>query len=224
MNPSSRLTRFLFLVVGMVFCPLATVMAINANVGTSSWVIFQQGLSRFTGITYGTASILVSMGVLLVTVVLGESFGIGTLYDIIMTGVLYDLFDRMGFVPVCHGVWSGLLMLTASQLLTAWGCCLYMGAGFGAGPRDGMFTAIVRRFPKAPISVIKWGIDGAILVLGWLMGGKLGWGTVFIILSGGISFQLVFRLCRFRPEAVHHENIRETFQALFRSRTPTPKQ
>ena len=205
-SPAKRLIR---LAAGLLLTAVAIVMALRAGVGLSPWEVFHQGLSRTFGITFGTASILVGIVAIVVAVLLGEAFGLGTLCNIFVVGWMVDLINFFGWIPVCHGLWTGLGMLLGSVAVMALGTCLYMSTGFGSGPRDALMVVLVRRLPLS-VGWIRALLEGSALVIGFLLGGEVGIGTVVAVVGIGFAVQWTFTLFRFDPAAVPQQTLAQT--------------
>jgi uncharacterized membrane protein YczE len=93
------------------------------------------------------------------------------------------------------------------------GSFFYISSGFGAGPRDGLMVALTRK-THLPIGVCRGGIEVLVVFLGWRLGGMVGFGTVLSAFSIGFCIQLTFSLLRFKPTAIVHENVTETYGKL----------
>nr|BFE75245.1 hypothetical protein GCM10020092_085460 [Actinoplanes digitatis] len=67
---------------------------------------------------------------------------------------------------------------------------MYIGARFGPGPRDGLMTGIVNRFPRLSIRLVRTSIELLVLAVGFLLGGTVGLGTIAYALAIGPLAQL----------------------------------
>jgi uncharacterized membrane protein YczE len=177
-----RLLRFTQLFVGLALYGVSSSLLVIGGHGLVPWDVLHQGLQRQTGIAIGTWSILVGVVVLLFWIPLRERPGLGTLANAIAIGAVIDLV--LWLVPDAHGT------------VLRWGCCLvgvlvngiatgmYIGAGLGPGPRDGLMTGLARR-SKRSIRLVRTGLELTVLVLGWFLGGTVGIGTVIYLLAIG---------------------------------------
>jgi hypothetical protein len=90
-------------------------------------------------------------------------------------------------------------MMLGGIVVTGLGSAVYIGSGLGPGPRDGLMTGLAARGMQ--IRVARTGIEVIVLVVGWLLGGQVGVGTVaFAVLIGPIVQRL---LPRFVMRASH---------------------
>jgi uncharacterized membrane protein YczE len=149
------------------------------------WDVLHQGLAAQFGLTVGTWSVIVSFALLLLWIPLRERFGIGTLFNAVVIGVMIDV--TAAILPEPGTVALAMPMLALGIFLIGFGSGLYIGANLGPGPRDGLMTAIARRGPS--IRVTRWLLEISVLAIGWTMGGTFGAGTVVFALLIGPTVQ-----------------------------------
>jgi uncharacterized membrane protein YczE len=201
-----RRQRLTQLFVGLALYGISSSLLVIGGHGLVPWDVLHQGLQRQTGIAIGTWSIIVGLVVLLLWVPLREQPGIGTVSNAIVIGGVIDL--TLWLVPHAHGT------------LLRWGCVLvgvvvngvatgmYIGAGLGPGPRDGLMTGFARRSGRS-LRLVRTALEVTVLVLGWALGGTVGIGTLIYMLAiGPLAHQFVPIFSRFpagvaaAPEAV----------------------
>lgn len=204
------LKKALSLCGGLAICGLASYFVIQANIGLSPWDALNMGTAILTGQSYGNMSVATGVVILALAVLLGEKVGIGTLINTVLIGKFVDLIAAMGLLPQAKNFGMGLVMLVIGQFLMSVGIFFYMRTGMGSGPRDSLMVAACRRFPNTPVGVLRCCIEGTALLAGWLMGAKVGVGTVIYIFGMGLVMQTVFSVARFDPKAIKHENAMET--------------
>lgn len=209
----SYLTRAVLLVAGTALTALGVFMMLRADIGLEPWSVFHQGLELTTGISFGMASSLTGFFAILVAVLLGESFGVGTIVNIVLCGVLLDLLNAVELIPFMSSTLSGVLLLFAGMEVLVIGTWLYMASELGSGPRDALTVALARKV-KRSVGPCRVTMDCTVTVLGFLMGGKIGIGTVLAAVFVGWMMDLTFRLIHFRPTELRQENIAETAKNL----------
>ena len=182
--------RLLQLAAGIAVSSLGIVLMLQANVGLEPWSVLQQGLTLVLPISYGLATVIAGAAAIGLAVLLGESFGVGTIVNIIGCGVCIDAMLTLDWVPQLHSLPGGIAMLLAGLELLALGTWMYMRSALGAGPRDALMVALARKT------------------------GRSGIGTVISALGLGSLINLNFSLLHFRPAKVHQENIAETLRYL----------
>jgi uncharacterized membrane protein YczE len=133
------------------------------------------------GISIGACVIIVGAVVLLLWIPLHERPGLGTISNVTVIGVAIDV--ALGYLPVPNGMVLRLVTLVSSIVLCGIATGAYIGAGFGPGPRDGLMMGIARRGHS--IRVSRTGIEVSVLVVGFLLGGRVGLGTVLFAVSIG---------------------------------------
>jgi uncharacterized membrane protein YczE len=83
---------------------------------------------------------------------------------------------------------------------------LYIGAGLGPGPRDGLMTGLAARTGSS-IRLVRTGIEITVLAVGWSLGGPVGLGTVLYAVSiGALSQYFIARLSVDGSASAHHKN------------------
>jgi len=172
---------------GLVVCGVAIASMIRADLGLGPWDVLHQGLSVATGISIGAASILVGFLVLLAWLPLRERPGLGTLLNIVTIGLVLDVVLSLTSTP--QALWSRWLLMLIGPPMFSVGVALYIGAGVGSGPRDGVMTGLARR--GVPVAIARTGLELTALGVGWLLGGTVGIGTVYFALTVGPIMQLV---------------------------------
>lgn len=176
-------TRFASLIAALLLYGWGDLLTVRADVGLGPWDVLHQALSIHTGLRFGVAVVVVSFAVLVLAAALGERPGVGTALNALIVGGSFDIFDRLGLAPNLHGGASGLAQDVFGIAVIGLASALYIGASFGAGPRDSLMLAIVRRGPR--ISVASWATQIGALSIGYAFGGSVGVGTVLFALGLG---------------------------------------
>jgi len=206
------------LLAGLFFCGLGIVMEVNSNLGGAPWDIFHIGLSRVIGIPYGKVSIMAGAVVILLNIVLGQVIGLGTVLNMCLIGLFTDIINNSGLIPSPTGkIYGQAALLFGGMLLFGYGTYLYMAQGKGAGPRDGLMQVLHKKTGLS-VALIKNGIEVVVLVIGILLGGKAGLGTLIYALSIGFIIQYFFKLRKLDIRALNHSRIREDLLSLTRFR------
>ena len=205
-----HIIRYARLMLGLVLFGIGSYLSIQANVGLAPWDAFQMGIATMFGIQYGNVVILVGIVIVAANLALGEQVGVGTILNILVIGKVIDLLRWLGIVPLIGNFWLGILVMFLGQVFICVGTYFYIGAELGGGPRDSLMVAIGKRLKKVPIGVIRGAIEGTVLLLGWLMGSKVGGGTVLAVFGIGFILQTTFRILHFDVKALRHESIFET--------------
>ncbi|HLV59286.1 MAG TPA: hypothetical protein VKY81_10555 [Natronosporangium sp.] len=191
----ARLAR---LFPGLVLFGVSVALMVRADLGLASWDVFHQGLSRRTGMPIGVATIVVSVAVLLLWIPLRQRPGLGTLCNALLVGLSMDA--TLAVLPETDHLVVRSTLLVAGVVLNGVATGLYIGAGLGPGPRDGLMTGLAAR--GLSIRLARTLIELSVLALGFLLGGTVGVGTVLYALAiGPLAHYFIPRLT-YRPPAV----------------------
>ena len=173
--------RLVHLIGGLVLFGIGIGMMLQSDLGVPPWDVLHQGLARRFGMSVGVWSIIVSVGVLVLWLPLREPYGLGTLLNAVIIGVVIDLTALV--LPEANSTGIAWVMLLGGVILIGVASGLYIGASLGPGPRDGLMTGIARKGPS--IRLTRALIEIAVLTVGWMLGGTLGIGTLVFALGIG---------------------------------------
>ena len=167
--------RVIQLLVGLFLYGAGCALTIEAGLGVDPWTVFAEGLSIHTGIGIGWITNIVGFLVLLLWIPLRQKPGVGTIANILLVGTSIQVV--LWIVPPVSGLALQIAVLLAGILLVAIASGLYIGARFGPGPRDGLMTGMNARLGW-PIWVCRGVVEVTVLVIGWMLGGTVGIGTI----------------------------------------------
>lgn len=184
---SRRLTQ---LVPGLVCCGVGLALMVLARLGLGPWDVLHQGVSERTGMPIGTVVMSVGGLVLLAWLPLRQRLGLGTVLNVAVIGLVIDAVLALAPEPSALAArWACLL---GGVLLMGVGSGLYIGAGLGPGPRDGLMTGIAAR--GYSVRLVRTVIELSALALGWALGGTAGIGTLVFAFAIGPLVQLFLDL------------------------------
>lgn len=187
-----RPRRFTQLFAGLLLYGITMGLMVRAVLGLDPWDVFHQGLSRIVPLSYGTVITAVSVLVLLLWIPLRQRPGIGTVANTLIIGWTTDA--TLAVIPSVTNIAVRIALLVAAIVGNALAGALYLGAGLGPGPRDGLMTGLVAR----GVGSIRWvrtGIELTVLVIGWILRGNVGIGTVlYAVTIGPLLHKLLPRL------------------------------
>ena len=208
------LRRAVELVFGLFVFAAGSYMTVQANIGLSPWWAFDMGLAMVTKIDYGITHNMVAVLILIIDVLLHEKIGWGTICNALLIGGFVTLFNRWELLPQMQSLAAGIVCMLAGLLVIAVGSYFYIHAAFGCGPRDALMVALCRAMPRIPVGAVRAALEGAALLIGWLLGAKVGIGTVISVFGIGFAIEFVFRLFKFDVASVRHENLLDTVRNL----------
>ncbi len=207
--------KFIQLIVGLFLYALGLVFCIHADIGLAPWDAFGIGINKVTGISYGNVSIITGIVILIALVLFfKEKVGFATILNTILIGVFADLIIGSKTIPYMSNFFTGLLMLLTGQIIICIASYLYIGVGLGAGPRDSLMVALGKKFPNVAIGLIRGAIEGTVLLIGWLLGAKVGVGTIIYVFGIGFVLETTFKLLKFDVKSVVHESVFDTMKVF----------
>jgi len=190
------LRRLVQLYVGLGLYGLSTAMFIRSDLGVDPWDVFHLGVAIQLGMSIGTVIILTGAAVLLFWVPLRQWPGLGTISNVICIGLAADA--TMALIPELTSLPLRIALLVAGIVVNAIATGMYIGAGFGPGPRDGLMTGIHARLGWS-IRSVRTSIEVSVLLIGILLGGSFGVGTVLYALTIGPLIQICLPWFRQKP-------------------------
>ncbi|HLF74034.1 MAG TPA: hypothetical protein VI524_06805 [Anaerolineales bacterium] len=191
------LRDFLVIQIGFLLYGLALALIVRANLGTGTWLVLEVALADLLGIKIGTMTVYMGFMVLIIALALRERVGWGTLGNILSIGPWLNLF--LDLIPNSKdnlALQTGMFLL--GVLVQGIATAVYIGVEAGAGPRDSLMLA-VHRTTGVSIRMARGGIEIIVVLIGWLLGGPAGLGTVAFALLIGPSVQWAFRLFKVQP-------------------------
>lgn len=186
-------SRLSWLVLGLFLCSLGIVGFLESELGLPPWDVLHQGLAEQLGVSFGVANVLVSVLVLVLVWRLGAHVGLGTLLNALLVGTFVILLTALEPVSALSEESLGVRICLIAIALVCFGVgsALYIAASMGAGPRDSLMLVTSRRL-GVRIGVARTGIEVAALVVGFVLGGTVGIGTVVFALGIGPAVELSF--------------------------------
>lgn len=198
--------KILIMNIGQFLYALGITMTINANQGLSPWSVFHQGVGLKLGITIGQATILVGLIIMVINILFKEKIGWSTIANMALVGLYIDFLMFNKLVPVFNSTYFSYIMMFLGMFLVGLSTAIYLGVGWGSGPRDGIVSVIAKRTPLN-VKTVRSGIESIALIIGFSLGGTVGMGTVVMALTVGFFVNLAFRLAKFDITKIEHSFI-----------------
>ncbi|WP_228000561.1 membrane protein YczE [Nocardia australiensis] len=182
------LRRVLALYVGLWLYGFSMAVMVRAGLGLDPWDVFHQGVAAHVSISFGAVTALTGVAVLLAWIPLRQRPGLGTVSNVVVIGVSVDV--GLWLLPQWDVLVGRIGAMCAAVVLNAIATVLYIGAGMGPGPRDGLMTGLVGRTGLS-VRLVRTTIEVGVLAVGWLLGGSVGVGTVVYAFGIGPLIQLL---------------------------------
>ena len=205
--------RLLRLFFGLFLYALGIVLTMQAHIGYAPWEVFHAGLAKLLATQIGTMTITVGLVILVITFIFGEKVGLGTVFNMVFVGLFMNLLLSSGLFVERTSPVIGVVQMMVGLFVIALASYFYISSGFGAGPRDSLMVLLSRKTGFS-VGVCRVGIEVSATVAGYLLGGMLGWGTLLSAVAIGFCIQLTFRLLRFDPRLVVHEDLAASLRKL----------
>jgi uncharacterized membrane protein YczE len=191
-RPVERIGRC---VLGLAVFGVGIALLIAAHLGAAPWDVFHTGISELTGLAVGQVTIITGVVLLMLWIPLGETMGLGTILNAIEIGVVVDI--ALPLLPEPELLIARTAMMLGGVVVIAIGSGLYIGAGLGPGPRDGLMTGFAKR--GISIRFARTAIEVTVLVIGIALGGAIGIGTAVFALGIGPLVQFFLPRLQIAP-------------------------
>ena len=187
--------RVIHLLVGLALYGAGCAFTVRAGLGVDPWTVLAEGISLRTGIGVGWVVNILGLAVMLLWLPLRQRPGVGTVANILLVGT--SMQAVLAVLPPMTGLVPRFLLLAAGIVAVAVASGLYLGADFGAGPRDGLMTGIRARFGW-PIWLARATVELTVLGIGWVLGGTVGIGTLAFAVAIGPLVHVMMPLLAIR--------------------------
>ena len=202
------------IVFGLLVFAMGVHLTIRADLGLAPWDCFGMGISYHTPLNYGLSMTVMGVVILIIDVLLKEKIGFGTIIDALLTGNFVQLFNDMDHLSKTRSVFAGILIIIAGLALMALGQYFYMLSAQCCGPKDALLVGLGKRLSRLPIGAVQILLWGTVLLIGRLLGGPVGIGTLVSTFGSGIVMQIVYSLLKFEPRSIEHQSVIDTCKQL----------
>ena len=213
-TPGAILLNMFIATISLFVNGFGIYLTIQANIGAAPWDVLSLGLSRTLGILYGNVAIAVSFTILIIDILLKEPIGIAMFIDAVVVGKAVDFFNWTHLVAPCKSLLTAIPVMLTGLIILAYTQYTYMMASLGCGPRDTLMVGLARRLNRLPIGLVSVSLLGTATLIGWLLGGPVGIGTLICTFCAGPIMQLAFRTVRFDATGVRHQRLNDSFKVF----------
>jgi len=179
--------RLVTLLAGLFVYGLGVALTVHAGIGIAPWDVLAQGISIQTGLSFGVATVAVSILVLVCWIPLKVKPGFGTVANALLVGLFADFW--LMILPDLNAYWQQLAVFMLGVVFVAIATGLYISSRLGSGPRDGLMQGTANALDK-PFWIVRTAFEGSVLTMGWLMGGQVREGTLIFALTIGYLVQI----------------------------------
>lgn len=196
--------RLVQLVAGLWLYGATMALLVESGLGLDPWDVFHEGLTHHVPLTFGQVVIAVGALLLLLWIPLRQRPGIGTVLNVLLIGIAVDV--TLALLPTPDALGTQVVFLVLGVVGNGLAGALYIGADLGTGPRDGIWTGIVRRTGRS-VRLVRTSLEVTVLVTGFLLGGTVGVGTVLYALAIGPVVQAALPLVQVRRPVVEEVSV-----------------
>ena len=168
--------------VGLLTAALSISLMIEARLGLDPWNVLHEGLTHLLGVSFGVVTVISGVIVLLLWLPLKQPLGVGTIVNTVLIGGSIDL--TLWLVPTPEALWLRVVFLVVGVVLCGLSGAVYLGSHLGPGPRDGLMTGLVARTGRS-VRLVRTTLEASVLLVGFLLGGTVGAGTVLFAIAIG---------------------------------------
>jgi uncharacterized membrane protein YczE len=179
--------RLITLLAGLFVYGLGVALTVHAGIGIAPWDVLAQGISIQTGLSFGVATVAVSIIVLICWIPLKVKPGFATVANALLVGLFADFW--LMILPDLTAYWQQLAVFMLGVVVVAIATGLYISSRLGSGPRDGLMQGTANAVDK-PFWIVRTAFEGSVLTIGWLMGGQVREGTLIFALTIGYLVQM----------------------------------
>jgi uncharacterized membrane protein YczE len=179
--------RLVTLLAGLFVYGLGVALTVHAGIGIAPWDVLAQGISIQTGLSFGVATVAVSIVVLICWIPLKVKPGFATVANALLVGLFADFW--LMILPDLTAYWQQLAVFMLGVVVVAIATGLYISSRLGSGPRDGLMQGTANALDK-PFWIVRTAFEGSVLTIGWLMGGQVREGTLIFALTIGYLVQI----------------------------------
>ncbi len=181
-NFKPKFSTFFFLCFGLTLFGLGEGLLIVSFTGASPWSILAQGISLNVNLSIGTITLLISIGVLILWIPLGQKPGMGTIFNALIIAFMIDLCIK--FVPTPSNYFNQLILAVTSVMMVGIGGGIYLVSNLGAGPRDGLMIGL-QKITNLPVAAVRAFLEISVVSIGWYLGETVGVGTLLFAFGIG---------------------------------------
>ncbi|MDP4160149.1 MAG: membrane protein [Bacillota bacterium] len=198
---------------GYLLYAVAILLTLYSKLGMSPWDVFHMGIVNHSILSLGEASEVVGFCIIILSIFLGVTPGIGSILNMIFIGLFVDLINKTGIIKTPENLIYRIVMLVLAIIVMGLATYFYLRVELGAGPRDGLMEGLVRKLNK-PVWFIRGTIEVTALIIGFVLGGPVGIGTLLLALLIGPSVQFAFKIGKYDSKKAKHIDLIDLYRGI----------
>ncbi len=216
MNRKTIFWGWIKIIAGLIVFAFGVHLTIYANIGLAPWDCLGMGIADHTPFNYGISMTIIAVTVLLIDIALKEKIGYGTIIDALLTGNFIQAFNYINSLPKNDNMLIGIMIILIGFVFMALGMWIYMSAEQCCGPRDALLIGLGKRMSKVPIGIVEVILWATVLLVGFILGGPVGIGTLLSTFGAGLVMQFVYTIIKFEPRNLKHKDVAEVTRIIMR--------
>ena len=208
------LSEWIKIIGGLIVFALGVHLTIYANIGLAPWDCLGMGIAKHTPFNYGISMTIMAVTILVIDLLVKKKIGFGTIIDALLTGNFVQAYNSLNPFPENKSILLGICIMLVGFVFMAIGMWIYMRAEQCCGPRDSLLVGLGKRMPKIPIGIVEVILWAVVLLIGFLLGGPVGIGTLISTFGAGLVMQLVYNIIKFEPRKLIHRDVLTVIREL----------
>ncbi len=200
-----------FMVIAYVIMAIGLTLTKQAGLGMAPWGVLHEGISITIGMDFGQVVRNLGFIIMFLSLFIKVYPGIGTIFNILIIGATVDLVDQNINFMVVDTFWYSFIVFGIGFIIYNIATAYYITLDLGKGPRDGVFVGMVK-LTKLDTKYVKPIIELSVITIGLILGGKVGIGTVILMLFSGYIIDFTFKILKFDPKTRNNTHILEYFK------------
>ena len=182
--------RSIILMIGLTIAHLGVTLFLLSDLGADPFNVFVQGIYRNLDavighdlLTHGRTHMIISLLIIVLLLVIDKTYiKIGTVLCMICGGPIIDAFTWLfqKVLPSELHFFLRVLMLVAGCVILAYGMTIVIKSDAGTGPND-LVSVVLADKIKKQFGIVRLSVDAIFTLLGFILGGVVGVGTIVCV-------------------------------------------
>lgn len=198
---------------GFFLFAVAIFLALYSKLGMSPWDVFHMGIVKHSILSLGQTTQVVGFCVIMFSIFSGVIPGIGSIFNMIFIGIFIDLINNTGILKTPGRMLGKILMLISAIVIMGIATYFYLQVELGAGPRDGLMEGLIIKLNK-PVWFIRGSIEITVLIIGLVLGGPVGIGTILLAIGIGPSVEFAFKIGKYDSKKAQHMSFVDLYRNI----------
>ena len=201
-----KFRKVIRIVIGLFISSIGLVFTFKSNIGAAPWEVLSLGVANIAKVSVGKITVIISAVVLFIDFLLGQKVGLGSLLDMFLIGTYIDILLDLNIISNPNSTLESIIYIFLAMVFMGIGSYFYMSAEMGSGPRDSFVVGLVQKTGRS-FGLIRSMVEIAIVIVGYLLGAKVGIGTIILSLFTGIVIEKIFELFKFDVSKLDHKSL-----------------